>query len=146
MNSSDSGPVVTAHAEAPTKTISAGGTNCAYRELGPKGGIPVLFFVHLAANLNNWDPPIVDPIAKTVPSVLSHELHARIPEVSSSSIPAPATAASSSTGRSSHPLPPRSWRRGSGRSILPEKNRNRSRRVDLSEAVRLPPSAVSRGV
>lgn len=79
MNSSDSGPVVTAHAEAPTKTISAGGTNCAYRELGPKGGIPVLFFVHLAANLDNCDPPIVDPIAKMVPSVLSHELHARIP-------------------------------------------------------------------
>ena len=36
----------------------------AYRELGPKGGIPVVFFVHLAANLDNWDPRIIDPIAK----------------------------------------------------------------------------------
>jgi pimeloyl-ACP methyl ester carboxylesterase len=36
----------------------------AYRELGPTGGIPVIFFVHLAANLDNWDPRIVDPIAK----------------------------------------------------------------------------------
>ena len=35
----------------------------AYRELGPKGGIPVVLFVHLAATLDNWDPRIVDPIA-----------------------------------------------------------------------------------
>uniref|UniRef100_UPI002FC92CC2 alpha/beta fold hydrolase n=1 Tax=Aeromicrobium sp. TaxID=1871063 RepID=UPI002FC92CC2 len=34
-------------------------------ELGPKGGIPVIFFVHLAATLDNWDPRIVDPIART---------------------------------------------------------------------------------
>ena len=32
--------------------------------MGPKGGIPVVFFVHLAATLDNWDPRIVDPIAK----------------------------------------------------------------------------------
>jgi pimeloyl-ACP methyl ester carboxylesterase len=57
--------VVTAYAEAPGKTIDAGGTTYAYRELGPKGGIPVVFFVHLAATLDNWDPRIVDPIAKT---------------------------------------------------------------------------------
>ena len=36
----------------------------AYRELGPKGGIPVIFFVHLAATLDNWDPRIIDPIAQ----------------------------------------------------------------------------------
>jgi len=36
----------------------------AYRELGPKGGIPVVFFVHLAGNLDNWDPRIIDPIAR----------------------------------------------------------------------------------
>lgn len=36
----------------------------AYRELGPKGGVPVVFFVHLAATLDNWDPRIVDPIAE----------------------------------------------------------------------------------
>src|SRR5207342_2781570 len=34
------------------------------RELGPKGGIPVIFFVHLAATLDNWDPRIIDPIAR----------------------------------------------------------------------------------
>ena len=55
--------VIAAYKDAPTRTIAAGGINFAYRELGPKGGVPVVFFVHLAANLDNWDPRIVDPIA-----------------------------------------------------------------------------------
>jgi len=57
-------PVITSYAKAPAHTISAGGVRFAYRELGPKGGIPVIFFVHLAATLDNWDPRIIDPIAK----------------------------------------------------------------------------------
>src|SRR6476620_7260989 len=56
--------VNTSYATAPARTVQAGGVTYAYRELGPKGGIPVVFFVHLAANLDNWDPRIVDPIAK----------------------------------------------------------------------------------
>ena len=55
--------VITAYKDAPAQTIHAGGVTYAYRELGPKGGIPVVFFVHLAANLDNWDPRIIDPIA-----------------------------------------------------------------------------------
>ena len=58
-------PLITSYAKAPARTVTAGGTTYAYRELGPKGGIPVIFFVHLAATLDNWDPRIVDPIAKT---------------------------------------------------------------------------------
>ncbi|WP_371575484.1 alpha/beta fold hydrolase [Streptomyces sp. NBC_01314] len=57
-------PVVTSYAHAPARTVSAGGVTYAYRELGPKGGIPVVFFVHLAATLDNWDPRIIDPIAR----------------------------------------------------------------------------------
>jgi pimeloyl-ACP methyl ester carboxylesterase len=57
--------VITSYAKAPARTISAGGVTFAYRELGPKGGIPVVFFVHLAATLDNWDPRLVDPIATT---------------------------------------------------------------------------------
>jgi pimeloyl-ACP methyl ester carboxylesterase len=57
-------PVNTSYATAPSRTVNAGGVTFAYRELGPKGGIPVVFFVHLAATLDNWDPRIVDPIAK----------------------------------------------------------------------------------
>ena len=49
----------------PARTVTAGGVTYAYRELGPKGGIPVVFFVHLAATLDNWDPRIVDAIAKS---------------------------------------------------------------------------------
>ena len=56
--------VITSYAKAPARTVTAGGVTYAYRELGPKGGIPVVFFVHLAATLDNWDPRIVDPIAK----------------------------------------------------------------------------------
>lgn len=57
-------PVITSYAKAPSRTVSAGGVSYAYRELGPKGGVPVVFFVHLAATLDNWDPRIIDPIAK----------------------------------------------------------------------------------
>ena len=57
-------PVISSYAEAPTRSVSVGGTTYAYRELGPRGGIPVVFFVHLAATLDNWDPRIVDPIAR----------------------------------------------------------------------------------
>ena len=64
MSTSSNEPVITSYAEAPARTVTAGGTTYAYRELGPKGGIPVVFFVHLAATLDNWDPRIVDPIAK----------------------------------------------------------------------------------
>ena len=48
---------------APTHTINAGGVEFAYRELGPRTGVPVVFFTHLAAVLDNWDPRVVDGIA-----------------------------------------------------------------------------------
>lgn len=64
MSSTSNEPVITSYAEAPARTVTTDGTTYAYRELGPKGGIPVVFFVHLAATLDNWDPRIVDAIAK----------------------------------------------------------------------------------
>lgn len=64
MSSTGNEPVITSYAKAPAKTITAGGVTYAYRELGPKGGVPVVFFVHLAATLDNWDPRIIDPIAQ----------------------------------------------------------------------------------
>lgn len=54
----------TNYASAANKTLNVNGTTFAYRELGPTGGIPVVFFVHLAATLDNWDPRIIDPIAQ----------------------------------------------------------------------------------
>jgi pimeloyl-ACP methyl ester carboxylesterase len=56
--------VITSYKDAPAKSIDSAGTTFAYRELGPKGGVPVVFFVHLAATLDNWDPRIIDPIAQ----------------------------------------------------------------------------------
>ena len=64
MSTTSNDPVITSYAKAPARTITAGGVTYAYRELGPKGGIPVIFFVHLAATLDNWDPRIIDAIAK----------------------------------------------------------------------------------
>ena len=56
--------VITRYAQAPARTVTVGGVTYAYRELGPKGGIPIVFFVHLAATLDNWDPAVIDPIAE----------------------------------------------------------------------------------
>src|SRR6478735_9317740 len=55
---------LTAYRDAPNRSIAAGGVTYSYRELGPTGGTPVVFFVHLAGNLDNWDPRIVDAIAQ----------------------------------------------------------------------------------
>lgn len=55
---------VAAYKDALARTVTAGDVTFAYRELGPTGGVPVVFFLHLAANLDNWDPRIIDPIAE----------------------------------------------------------------------------------
>jgi pimeloyl-ACP methyl ester carboxylesterase len=55
--------VNSSYKNAPTRTVSAGGVDLAYRELGPKAGVPVNFLVHSAGNLDNWDPRVVDGIA-----------------------------------------------------------------------------------
>ncbi|WP_179473959.1 alpha/beta fold hydrolase [Mycolicibacterium vinylchloridicum] len=53
----------TSYRNAPTKSVSVDGTQFVYRELGIDSGIPVIFLNHLAANLDNWDPRVVDGIA-----------------------------------------------------------------------------------
>jgi pimeloyl-ACP methyl ester carboxylesterase len=51
-------------ASVPTQSISAGGVDFAYRELGKQnGGTPVILLNHLAAVLDNWDPRVVDGLA-----------------------------------------------------------------------------------
>jgi pimeloyl-ACP methyl ester carboxylesterase len=48
----------------PTRTITAGGVEFAYRELGTDNpGTLVVFLTHLAAVLDNWDPRVVDGVA-----------------------------------------------------------------------------------
>jgi pimeloyl-ACP methyl ester carboxylesterase len=53
----------TSYKNAPTKSVLVGGTRFVYRELGIDTGVPVIFVNHLAANLDNWDPRVVDGIA-----------------------------------------------------------------------------------
>lgn len=48
---------------APTQSISVDGTRFFYRELGIGSGTPVILLNHLGANLDNWDPRMVDGIA-----------------------------------------------------------------------------------
>lgn len=48
---------------APSQSIDVGGTPFVYRELGKKGGVPVVLLHHLTAVLDDWDPRIVDGLA-----------------------------------------------------------------------------------
>ena len=47
----------------PTQTVDVGGTSFAYRELGPRGGTPLVFLHHFTAVLDDWDPRVIDGIA-----------------------------------------------------------------------------------
>jgi hypothetical protein len=44
--------------DTPTQTITVGGVEFAYRQLGPDTGVPVVFLTHLAAVLDNLDGPV----------------------------------------------------------------------------------------
>ena len=48
---------------APTRTIDVGGTPFAYRELGPRTGVPLVLLHHFTAVLDDWDPRVIDGIA-----------------------------------------------------------------------------------
>ena len=47
----------------PTRTINVDGTPFAYRELGPRTGVPLVFLHHFTAVLDDWDPRVIDGIA-----------------------------------------------------------------------------------
>jgi hypothetical protein len=47
----------------PTKSVDVNGTNFVFREIGRKGGVPVVFLHHLTAVLDDWDPRVVDGLA-----------------------------------------------------------------------------------
>jgi pimeloyl-ACP methyl ester carboxylesterase len=51
--------------DVPTRSVDVGGTAFVYRELGPKTGVPVILLNHLGAQLDNFDPRIVDGLAAT---------------------------------------------------------------------------------
>jgi pimeloyl-ACP methyl ester carboxylesterase len=49
--------------DAANRFISVAGTRFAYRELGPRGGVPLVLLNHWGAVLDNFDPRIVDGLA-----------------------------------------------------------------------------------
>jgi pimeloyl-ACP methyl ester carboxylesterase len=55
----------TSFESAATAAVDVNGTKFVYREVGKKGGIPVVLFHHLTAVLDDWDPRIVDGLAAT---------------------------------------------------------------------------------
>ncbi|WOQ15598.1 alpha/beta hydrolase [Raineyella sp. W15-4] len=51
--------------DAPTRTVTAAGATFVYREFGSHdGGVPLVAMTHLGANLDSWDPELVDPFAQ----------------------------------------------------------------------------------
>ena len=48
---------------ASTRSVDVSGTKFVYRQLGADSGVPVIFLNHLSAELDRWDPRIVDGIA-----------------------------------------------------------------------------------
>jgi pimeloyl-ACP methyl ester carboxylesterase len=49
--------------KAATQSIDVNGFNFVFREIGRKGGIPVVLLHHLTAVLDDWDPRVVDGLA-----------------------------------------------------------------------------------
>src|SRR5205085_734256 len=50
--------------EAPNLSVNVGGTAFAYRDLGPRDGVPLVLLNHWGAVLDNFDPRIVDGLAQ----------------------------------------------------------------------------------
>lgn len=49
--------------DAPNRVITAAGIRFAYREVGPRGGTPLVLLNHWSAVLDNFDPRIIDGLA-----------------------------------------------------------------------------------
>jgi pimeloyl-ACP methyl ester carboxylesterase len=54
---------VVRYIDAPTLSINVGGTPFVYRDIGPRGGVPLILLNHWGAVLDNFDPRIVDGLA-----------------------------------------------------------------------------------
>lgn len=53
----------TPYIDAATKFVTVAGTRFAFREVGPRGGVPLVILNHWGAVLDNFDPAIVDGLA-----------------------------------------------------------------------------------
>ena len=49
---------------AVTKTVKVDGSAFVYREIGEGAGIPLLLLQHLTGVLDDWDPAVIDGLAR----------------------------------------------------------------------------------
>ncbi len=61
--SSNTGPG-SLYGEAPNLSIDVMGTKLSYRDVGPRDGVPLILFNHWGAVLDNFDPRIIDGLAR----------------------------------------------------------------------------------
>src|SRR5215469_2018728 len=54
----------------PTRFVEANGIRYAYRSMGKESGTPLVFLQHFRGTLDNWDPAVVNGLAKDRPVVL----------------------------------------------------------------------------
>ena len=52
------------HNTVPTEFVEANGIRFAYRRFGKRGGVPLVFNIHLNGNMDMWDPAVTDGLAK----------------------------------------------------------------------------------
>jgi pimeloyl-ACP methyl ester carboxylesterase len=55
---------------APTQFVEAGGIEFAYRSFGDKSGTPLVFLQHFSGTMDDWDPAVVNGLAKDRPVVV----------------------------------------------------------------------------
>ncbi|MGP4727580.1 alpha/beta fold hydrolase [Agrobacterium deltaense] len=56
--------MTTNYSNAPTRSVDVGGTPFVYREIGTPGGVPIVFLHHFTAVLEDWDPRVIDGLAR----------------------------------------------------------------------------------
>ncbi|MEO0884241.1 MAG: alpha/beta hydrolase [Pseudomonadota bacterium] len=54
----------TNYTNSPTQKASVNGTNFTYRVTGAHRDVPIICLNHLAGNLDNWDPRVIDGLAR----------------------------------------------------------------------------------
>jgi pimeloyl-ACP methyl ester carboxylesterase len=58
------------HETAPTRFVEANGIRYAYRSFGKESGVPLVFLQHFRGTMDDWDPAVVNGLAKDRPVVL----------------------------------------------------------------------------
>lgn len=55
---------------APTQFVEAGGIRFVYRSFGSTSGTPLVFLQHFSGTMDDWDPAVVNGLAKDCPVVV----------------------------------------------------------------------------